>query len=190
MTQVASTRIVDGVELPPVGRWKIDPTHSTVEFIGRHLMVSKVRGRFTDVDGAIHITDDPRESSVEVVIATDSLDSRDPQRDAHLRSDELFAVDQFPTITFRSTSVRHDDRGWTVTGDLTIRDVTRPVVLDVDYAGAVTDPWGGQRAGFSATTEVDREDWGLTWNMALEAGGLLVSKRIRIEIEIEAVLEG
>ncbi len=189
MTQTATpTRPVAGVELPAVGDWKIDPAHSTVEFVGRHLMVSKVRGRFTDVDGVIHVADDPSGSSVEVTIKTDSLDSRDPQRDAHLRSDEMFDIARYPTMRFRSTSVEGEGHEWKVTGNLTIKDATRPVVLDVEYTGVASDPWGGQRAGFSATTEVDREDWGINWNVALEAGGWLVSKRIRLEIEVEAIL--
>lgn len=186
---IAPTRPVHGVELPPAGNWKIDSSHSTVEFVGRHLMVSKVRGRFTDLDGSIRVAEVPAESSVEVVINTDSLDSRDPQRDAHLRSDDFFDVERFPTIAFRSTKVEGEGHVWRVTGDLTIRDMTRPVVLDVEYGGVVADPFGGRRTGFSASAELDREDWGLTWNVALEAGGLLVSKKVRIEIEIEAVLE-
>lgn len=187
MTQVVASRSVNGVDLPAPGGWKIDPSHSTVEFIGRHLMVSKVRGRFSDVEGEIHVAEDPASSSVEVTVRTDSVDSRDTQRDAHLKSADLFDVERYPTITFRSTKVEGDGAEWKVTGDLTIKDVTRPVVLDVEYTGVVEDPWGGQRAGFSASTEVDREDWGITWNVALEAGGWLVSKKIRIEIEVEAV---
>jgi polyisoprenoid-binding protein YceI len=189
VTQTATpTRNVAGVELPARGDWKIDPAHSTVEFVGRHLMVSKVRGRFTDVDGVIHVAEVPSDSSIEATINTASLDSRDPQRDAHLRSDEMFDIERYPTMTFRSTKVEGGGHEWKVTGDLTIRDVTRPVVLDVEYTGVVSDPWGGQRAGFSATAEVDREDWGINWNVALEAGGWLVSKKIRLEIEIEAIL--
>jgi polyisoprenoid-binding protein YceI len=188
VTQTATpTRNVAGVELPARGDWKIDPTHSTVEFVGRHLMVSKVRGRFTDLDGVIHVAEDPSDSSVEVTIRTDSLDSRDPQRDAHLRSDEMFDIERYPTMTFRSTKVEGESHEWKVSGDLTIKDITRPVVLDVEYTGVVSDPWGGQRAGFSATAEVDREDWGINWNVALEAGGWLVSKKIRLEIEVEAI---
>jgi polyisoprenoid-binding protein YceI len=187
MTQLLATRSVNGVELPAPGDWKIDPAHSTVDFVGRHLMVSKVRGRFADLDGVIHVAENPAESSVEVTIQTASVDSRDPQRDAHLRSAELFDVEQYPTITFRSTKVEGEGAEWKVTGALTIKDVTKPVVLDVEYTGAVTDPWGGVRAGFEASTEINREDWGVNWNMALEAGGWLVSKKIRIELEVEAV---
>jgi polyisoprenoid-binding protein YceI len=190
MTQVAATRSVNGVELPASGTWKIDPTHSMVEFVGRHLMVSKVRGRFSDIDGVIHVAENPSDSSVEVTIQTASVDSRDPQRDAHLKSAELFDVEQYPTIRFRSTKVEGAGAEWKVTGDVTIKDVTRPVVLDVEYTGVVADPWGGQRAGFSASTEINREDWGVNWNVALEAGGWLVSKKIRIELEVEAIYEG
>jgi polyisoprenoid-binding protein YceI len=188
MTQLLPTRTVDGVTLPAAGDWQLDPSHTTVEFVGRHLMVSKVRGRFPEVEGVIHVADDPADSSVEVTIQTASVDSRDANRDAHLRSEDLFHVEQYPTITFRSTKVEGEGSEWKVTGDLTIKDVTRPVVLDVELTGVVSDPWGGRRAGFSAHTDVNREDWGITWNLALEAGGVVVSKKIRIELEIEAIL--
>jgi polyisoprenoid-binding protein YceI len=188
MTQLLPIRTVDGVELPAAGDWQLDPSHTTVEFVGRHLMVSKVRGRFPEVEGVVHVADEPADSSVQVTIRTASVDSRDAKRDAHLRSADLFDVEQYPTITFRSTQVQGEGTEWQVTGDLTIKGVTRPVVLDVELTGVVADPWGGRRAGFSAHTEVNREDWGITWNLALEAGGVVVSKKIRIELEVEAVL--
>jgi polyisoprenoid-binding protein YceI len=182
-------RTLDGVALPAPGDWKIDPSHSTVEFVTRHLMVSKVRGRFSDVDGVIRIGDDPAQSSVEVRIATTSVDTRDAGRDEHLKSPDFFDIERYPEITFRSAGLEGSADQFRLAGDLTVRDVTRPVVLDVEYFGVVDDPWGGRRIGFSASTEVDREDWGLTWNLALETGGVVVGKKVRLEIEVEAALQ-
>ena len=194
MTQQATaptSRIVDGAEVPAPGEWAIDPDHSSVEFVGRHFMMTKVRGRFVDVSGTVRIGERPEDSSVEVTIGTASVSSGSKERDDHLRSADFFDVDRYPTATFRSTGVDwHGDGTATVIGDLTIRHVTRSVTLEVVYVGTVADPWGDERAIFSATGEVDREDWGLTWNMALEAGGMLVSKRIRIEIDVETVRQG
>jgi polyisoprenoid-binding protein YceI len=191
-TQTSSpiiTRLVDGVQVPVAGSWKIDPGHAEVAFIGRHFMLTKVRGRFTDVAGTIEIADDPADSSVSVTIGTASVTSGSVDRDNHLRSSDFFAVDRFPTATFRSHRVNWSGTAAKLDGELTIVGVTRPVELDVELVGTTVDPWGGGRAVFSAFTEIDREDWGLTWNVALETGGILVSKRIRIEIELEAVLE-
>jgi polyisoprenoid-binding protein YceI len=182
-------RTLDGVALPAPGDWKIDPSHSTVEFVTRHLMVSKVRGRFSDVDGLIRIADDPAQSSVEVRIATASVDTRDAGRDEHLKSPDFFDIERYPEITFRSAGLEGSADQFRLTGELTVRDVTKPVVLDVEYFGVVDDPWGGRRIGFSASTEVDREDWGLTWNLALETGGVVVGKKVRLEIEVEAALQ-
>jgi polyisoprenoid-binding protein YceI len=170
------------------GTWVFDPSHSSVEFVARHLMVTKVRGRFGHVEGTITIAEDPLQSSVQAKVDAASIESGDPKRDEHLKSADFFAVDQYPTIEFVSTSVR--DRGdghYDLTGDLTVRGVTREVTWDLEYLGSVQDPWGGTRAGFSATTEVNRKDWGLEWNMALEAGGLLVGEKARLNIEIEAI---
>jgi polyisoprenoid-binding protein YceI len=185
MSQTVET--LGRIELPAAGKWDIDPSHSTVEFVVRHLMVSKVRGRFGSFSGTLSITDDPALSSVDVVIDSASIDTRDQQRDGHLRTPDFLDVENFPHITFTSTHVEGAGSSWQVTGDLTIHGVTRSVVLDVEYAGTTKDPWGGQRAGFSATTEIDREDFGLSWNVALEAGGFLVGKKVKIELEIEAV---
>lgn len=182
------TRLVEGTPVPVAGTWQIDPGHAEVAFIGRHFMLTKVRGRFTDIDGAIEVADDPANSSVTVTIGMASVTSGSDDRDTHLRSPDFFDVERFPTATFRSRRVRWSGSTAKVDGDLTIVGETRPVELDVELLGTTTDPWGGARAVFSAFTEIDREDWGLTWNVALEAGGILVSKRIRIEIELEAVL--
>lgn len=193
MTTTASTtsvtRTVAGTVIPAAGTWDIDPGHTDVAFIGRHFMVTKVRGRFTGVTGTVSVAEDPLESTVDVTIDMASVDSGNPTRDEHIRSAELFDVDSFPTATFRSTHVdwRDGTRG-TVTGDLTIHGVTRQVPLEVTFEGHVRDPWGNDRAMFSARTTVDREDYGITWNVALEAGGLLVSKQITIEIDVETVL--
>ena len=182
------TRTVDGHTVPATGTWQLDPGHTAVEFVGRHFMMTRVRGRFTDVSGAVVIAEDPASSSVDVTITTASVSSGSADRDEHLRSSDFFDVERFPTAAFRSTHVDWQGGTATVTGDLTIVGVTRPVVLDVELLGVTEDPWGGIRAVFSAGTEIDREDWGLTWNQALEAGGVLVSKKIRIEIETETVL--
>lgn len=185
--QVAS-RTVDGVELPAAGTWSIDSTHSTVGFIVRHLMVAKVRGRFGDFAGTLAIGTTPEDSQAEVTIDVTSIDTRDAKRDAHLRSGDFFDVDRNPQASFRSTGlVRTGASTFDLPGELTLAGVTRPVTLAVTYEGVALDPWGGTRAAFSAETEVDREDFGLTWNQALETGGVLVGKQVKIEIEIEAV---
>ncbi|WP_404380480.1 YceI family protein [Knoellia locipacati] len=188
--EVSPTHTVDGHVLPAPGDWAIDPGHTDVAFIGRHFMVTKVRGRFTDVTGTVVIAPDINDSRVEVSINMGSVESGNVDRDAHIKSTELFDVEQFPTATFRSTTVDWRGTGGVVHGDLTIHGVTRPVPLAVTFEGHVRDPWGGERAIFSAKTKVNREDFGITWNVALEAGGLLVSKDIQIEIDFETVLNG
>ena len=186
--KTAGTWIVDGREVPPSGTWKIDPSHSEIQFFVRHMMIAKVRGRFREFEGTIHIGERPEDSRVEVVIEAASIDTRDRTRDEHLRSADFLDVERYPELRFASTSVRAGDKDrWQVTGDLTARGVTRPVVLDVEYNGAMVDPWGNLRAGFLATTEIDRENFDITWNQALEAGGFLVGKGVRIEIDVEAI---
>jgi polyisoprenoid-binding protein YceI len=173
---------------PEPGTYEIDRSHSMVEFVSRHLMVTKVRGRFAEFSGAITVGESPEESSVEVTIDAASVDSGEEKRDAHLRSADFLDVEHHPTIEFRSTGVEVvDDERLRVTGDLTIRGETHPVTLDATYDGAFSDPWGGRRIGFSATAEIDREDWGLTWNVALETGGVLVAKKARLELTVSAV---
>jgi polyisoprenoid-binding protein YceI len=186
---MSATRTIDDVQAPAAGIWEIDPTHTTVEFIGRHLVFTKVRGRFTGVSGAVTVADDPDASSVEVTLDATTVTTGAPDRDAHLKSADFFDVERYPVVTFKSTSVEWKGHEGTVTGDLTVRGVSKPITLDVELTGIVTDPWGGDRAVFSASGEVDREDWGLVWNMALESGGVLVSKKIRFEIETEIVLQ-
>jgi len=176
-------------------RWTIDPAHSSVEFAVKHMMFSTVRGRFTGVDGTIVLDPDaPERSSVEVEIDAASIDTGVEDRDGHLKSEDFLGVEEHPTITFRSGGVEgsFQEPGDTfrVTGDLTIRGETREVTLDATYQGEGTDPWGAQRIGFGAETEIDRRDFGLTWNQALEAGGVLVGHTVMISLEIQATTGG
>jgi polyisoprenoid-binding protein YceI len=169
--------------------WKVDPAHSQVEFAVRHMMITTVRGRFTDVKGTV-VTEgnDSTKAQVEVIIDVNSIDTREPQRDAHLKSADFFDVEKFPYITFKSrrvTDVRGDE--FKLVGDLTIHGVTREVVLEVTSEGQAKDPWGNERAGYSATTRINRSDFGLTWNQALETGGLLVGDEIKITLDLELV---
>jgi polyisoprenoid-binding protein YceI len=181
------TRIVDDVEIPAAGRYELDPSHSHVGFSVRHLMVSKTKGRFADVLATIVIAEDPLRSSVEVEIPVASVDTRDETRDGHLRSADFFDAENHPTVRFRSTKVTPVGKGWTVDGELTVRGVTLPVPLEVVCEGGARDPWGSSRIGFTAHAEVDREAFGLTWNQALETGGVLVGKQVKIDIEAEAI---
>ena len=182
-----ATRTVNGIDLPAAGHWVVDPGHSEVGFVGRHFGLTKVRGRFTGVQGTAVIGEDVADSLVEVEIDMTSVSSGDQARDDHLRSADFFDVENHPQWSFRSTGVRADGGDLALDGELTIKGVTRPIVLDVDFLGATRDPWGNDRTVFTASTTIDREDWGLTWNMLLEAGGLLVSKEIRLEIDVELI---
>ena len=172
-----------------VERWEIDSGHSGVHFSVRHMVVAKVRGRFSRWSGVLRAEDgDEARASVEVVIDASSIDTGVADRDAHLKSPDFLDVAHHPEITFRAgRSEKLAPERLRVVGDLTIRGVTRPVVLDVEYAGRTKDPWGHERAGFAARTSVDRKDFGLTWNQLLEAGGVMVGDRVDIEIEVEAV---
>ncbi|MGQ0714950.1 MAG: YceI family protein [Gemmatimonadaceae bacterium] len=169
--------------------WQIDPAHTEVGFSVKHLMISTVRGRFAGVRGTITLEEsDPTRSSADVEIDVASIDTRAEQRDTHLRSADFFEVEKYPTMRFRSRRVeRVTDNAYRVTGDLTIRDVTREVVLDATDEGRGRDPWGAERLAFSATTMIDRRDFGLGWNQALETGGVLVGNDIKISIDLEAV---
>jgi polyisoprenoid-binding protein YceI len=171
--------------LPTPGTWTIDASHSAVEFVARHLVVSKVRGRFSEFTGTVVVADPIERSSVEVVIQAASFDSNDASRDEHVRSGDFLDVEQFPTLTFKGSAPRPSGEGWVLPGELTIRDVTRPVELEVSALGVIADPWGNQKAAFSATTEIDREEFGITWNAALETGGVLVGKVVRIELDVQ-----
>jgi polyisoprenoid-binding protein YceI len=170
------------------GTWVLDPTHTSITAVAKHMMFTKVRGRFTDFEGYVEIGETPAESSVEVTIRAASIDSGVAGRDEHLRSPDFLDAGTYPELTFRSTKVEEvDDEKLRVQGDLTIRGITKPVSLDVEFEGTGVDPWGGTRAIFSASTEIQREEWGMNWNQALEAGGVLVSKTLKIEIEAQAV---
>lgn len=184
-------RTVNGRTIPEAGTYVLDDSHSHVGFQAKHLMVAKVRGKFDKFKAQIVIADVPTDSSVFVTIQADSIDTGDKDRDGHLRSPDFLDVEKFPELHYVSRSVKpgDDDDEWTVEGDLTIRDVTRPVELAVTFEGGGVDPWGNAKIGFSAVTKIDREAFGLTWNQALETGGVLVGKEVRIQIDTEAALQ-
>jgi len=171
------------------GDYTLDTAHSRLGFLARHAMVTKVRGLFKDFEGQIHIDgQDPTRSSAEVTIQVASIDSQQADRDAHLRGADFFDVEKYPTITFKSTKAEVvDENTYRLTGDLTIRDATHPVAIDLEFTGATNDPFGFFRIGFEGSVVVNRRDWGLVWNMALDTGGLLVSEKIAIELDIAAV---
>ena len=169
--------------------WNIDKAHSGINFSIRHMVVSKVRGRFAKYIGKVKLDEnDLTRSVVEASIDAASIDTGTPERDDHLRSPDFFDVDQFPELRFRSTGIeRIEDARYRVVGELTIRDVTRELSLDVEYGGRAKDPWGNERIGFVAKASLDRKDFGLKWNQVLEAGGVLVGDRVEIELEVQAV---
>jgi polyisoprenoid-binding protein YceI len=188
MTSPVGTRDFQGLTIPTPGEFTIDPNHTRVSFIARHLMVSKVRGGFTGTKGAITIAEDPLQSTVEIEIDARTIDTGVVDRDNHLRSPDFLDVEKWPTVTFRSTSVLEPKGNeFRLLGDLTIRDVTHPVELDVEFEGHIVSPYGHEVIGFSATTEINREDFGITWNQAIEAGGVVVGPRVKIEIGAEGV---
>jgi polyisoprenoid-binding protein YceI len=170
-------------------QWRVDRAHSTVEFAVKHMMITTVRGRFAEVDGTVRWDEaNQSRSQVEVSIKASSIDTRTAERDAHLRSPDFLDADKYPEITFRSTRIENQGgKRLKISGDLTIHGVTRPVVLEANEEGRGKDPWGGQRAGFSATTILDRRDFGLTWNQALETGGWLVGHEIKVNLDIQLV---
>ena len=171
------------------GTYTIDPTHSRIGFVARHAMVTKVRGSFNDFEGTGYLdAADPTASNLHLVIQAASIDTRNPDRDAHLRSNDFFDMETHPTIEFTSTAVEAagQDR-YRVTGDLTIKGVTKPVTVELDYTGTATDPYGNQRLGLEGTTTINRKDWGVTWNAALETGGVLVSDKVTLEFDVSAI---
>ncbi|MQA86437.1 MAG: hypothetical protein GEV03_17850 [Streptosporangiales bacterium] len=178
-------------ELPGLvpGTWTIDPTHTEVGFSVRHLMVSKVRGRFSKVDGEINIAENLQESSARATIEMASVDTRAEDRDNHLRSPDFFDVENHPTMTYASTGIRRNGEDYEVDGELTIRGVTRPVTLTVEWGGVHPDPWGGQRLGLSATGRINRQDFGMDFNIPIEGGGVVVGDRIDLTVDAEAVLQ-
>jgi polyisoprenoid-binding protein YceI len=185
-----AVREIDGVRLPQAGDWVIDPKHTSIEAIARHMVITKVRGRFEEFSGTIHIDEDPTKSWAEASIKAASINTNAPDRDGHLRSPDFLNADEYPELTFKSTKLSHKSGDhFEAVGDLTIRGETHPVTLEVEFGGVATDPFGQTKALFSASTKLERESWGMNWNQALEAGGVLVSKSLDIEIEVQAVLQ-
>jgi polyisoprenoid-binding protein YceI len=171
------------------GTWNVDPSHSTVGFVARHLMITKVRGRFTDFSGVLEIAPNRLESTVQATVDLASITTGDDGRDAHLRSADFFDTDGggSPTMTFASTGLKEEDGEYVLFGDLTVRDVTRQVEFALEFEGVNTDPWGNTKAAFSAETEINRKDFGIEWNVALETGGVLVSEKVKVQLDIQAV---
>jgi len=181
MTTAIAPETLNGVQT-----WSLDAAHSNVEFAVKHLMIAKVKGRFSQVSGTLAADPaDPSRFELDVTIDAASIDTRQEQRDAHLRSADFFNAETYPTINFVGKRIEGEGDEFKVTGDLTIKGITREVTLDVTNEGTATDPWGGSRIGFSARGKIDRRDFGLTWNQALEAGGVLVGDEIRISIDVE-----
>lgn len=183
-----ATTLESTVATPAVTTWKLDPAHSNVEFSVKHLMISRVKGRISGLAGTIQADEtNPEHSSVEAILQAATIDTRSEQRDTHLRSADFLDAVTFPEIRFRSTRMKGNRTEFQLTGDLTIRSVTREITLDVNFEGRGKDPWGGERLAFSATGKIDRSDFGLTYNQALEAGGVVIGNDLRINIEVEAV---
>ena len=181
------TRTAADTTVPVAGTYELDPSHSSADFTVRHLGLSKVRGGFAIVSGTVVIGEDPADSSVEAVLDAASFNTSAADRDAHVKGADFLDVDQYPHVTFRSTGVRQSGGDWKVDGELTIRDTTKPVTLDVEFEGSNTDPWGNGRIAFTGSTEIDREAFGITWNQALETGGVLVGKQVKITVDVQAV---
>jgi polyisoprenoid-binding protein YceI len=173
------------------GTYALDPTHTRIGFVARHAMVTKVRGTFNDFQGTIRIDGDaPANSSAEVTIEARSIDTRNEDRDGHLRSNDFFDMENHPQISFASTAIEQvDEATYKVTGDLTIKGTTRPVTLDVEYHGTATDPFGNERIGFEGSTTVNRKDFGVSWNAALDSGGVMVGEKVTLELEVSAIKE-
>jgi len=187
-TAALNTRDYQGIAVPTAGTFALDNAHTSVDFIARHLMVTKVRGTFKTVSGTIVIAPDPLQSSVEVTIDAASIDTGVADRDGHLRSGDFLDAEKYPTLTFRSTAVESfQGNEFVLVGDLTVREVSRPLRLKVEFEGVARSPWGQEVAGFTASGEIDREDFGITWNQALETGGVLVGKKVKLEIGAEAI---
>ena len=169
------------------GTWAVDTAHSSIGFVVRHLVVAKTRGTFGQFEGTITIAEDPLQSSVVATAQTASVNTNDEGRDNHLRNSDFFEADTFPTLTFASTAITPKGSDYALAGDLTIKGVTKPVTFDLEFEGVATDPWGNTKAGFTAETEINRKDWGLDYNAALEAGGVLIGEKVKITLEIEAL---
>lgn len=184
---MSTATLTDRFQALTPGTWTVDASHSRAGFVARHLMISKVRGHFARFSGSVEIDPDPLRSSVQADVETASVETGDEGRDAHLRNADFFDVEHHPVLSFRSTGIRLDGDHVRLVGDLTVKDVTRPVEFALEFDGVESDPWGGTRAGFTATTEINRRDFGLEWNVALDSGGMLVGEKVRIELEVELV---
>lgn len=171
------------------GTWSIDATHSRIGFVARHMMVSKVRGSFTDYSADITIGEDPLQSSLVATVRMASIDTGNADRDGHLRTNEFFDVEHYPEMALRSTGFEADGDDYRMHADLTIKGVTRPVTFELDFDGVGQDPWGGTRAGFSAAATINRKDWGIEWNAPLETGGVLVGDKVQIELDVQLVAD-
>ncbi len=186
---MSALRTVESVTIPAAGVWQIDPSHSDLRITARHLMVAKVRGTFQDFAGTIVVADNPLDSTVEFEAKASSITTGTADRDNHLRSPDFLDAEQYPLVTFVSTGLARRGDDWDLTGDLTIRGVTKPVVFDLTFEGATMDPHGNSKAAFTASGEIDRREWGLVWNVPLDGGGVLVSEKFKVEFDVEAGLQ-
>jgi len=171
----------------PTGTWTIDPTHTRIGFIARHMMVTKVRGSFSDFSADVEIADNPLDSKLSATVQMASIDTGNSDRDGHLRTNDFFDIDQFPTMSLVATGFDRSGDGYVMHADLTIKGVTNAVDFELDLDGIGQDPWGGTRAGFSATATVNRKDWGIEWNAPLETGGVLVGEKVVIELDVQLI---
>lgn len=189
MAEQTLTRTWQGLEIPPAGTYDIDPSHTTLEIIARHMMIAKVRGRFEEFSGTIEVGEDPADSRLDVDIQAGSINTAESQRDEHLRSPDFLDVESWPSITLKGSGPQHvSGQRFRLPAELTIRDTTRPVELELTLEGVGKDPWGGTRAVYSGSFTIDREEFGITWNAALETGGVLVGKELTAEVEVQSVL--
>ncbi len=171
------------------GVWTVDPVHSSIGFVARHLMVTKVRGRFSSFIGTITIAENPLESKVEATLDVASVTTGDDTREAHLKSPDFFDVEKHPKMTLVSTGIEEDGKDYLLHTDLRIKGITKPVDFELEFEGVSGDPWGGTRAGFSAEAEVNRRDWGLEWNVILDTGGVMLGEKVKIQLDVQAVLQ-
>ena len=186
-TKAPATRDFEGTAIPLPGTYTIDASHSRIGFVAKHLVVSKVRGAFEEFSGSLTFAENPLESSAEVTIQAASINTGDKGRDDHVRTGDFLLVEEHPTLSFKTTSLTHKKNNvFVAAGELTIRGVTNPVELDLEFEGVVVDPWGNEKVVLSAETEIDREAYGVSWNAALETGGVLVNKKVKLEIEVQA----
>lgn len=169
------------------GVWNVDPVHSSVGFVARHLMVSKVRGQFTSFSGTITIAENRLESKVEASVDVGSISTGDETREGHLKSPDFFDAEKYPTMTLVTTGIEEDGKDYLLHTNLTIKGITKPVDFELEFDGVSGDPWGGTRAGFSAEAEVNRKDWGLEWNVVLETGGVMLGEKVKIQLDVQAV---